>query len=285
MSGPAATVVVCTYNRARLLPENVDAVLAQEGVEYEAVYVNDGSTDETAAVLDRYAAAHPHLRALHTANGGPGAARNAGAARARGEWLVFLDDDALPPCDWLRTMLKRRAHHDCRVLCGGIAPYALDTPAEQYLHYRMQRSLGRRARRVRAAPSGNLLAGRALFEKVGGFAETRWGAAEDWDLCLRLRAAGEAIVYDPAATVRHRYQRDWDAALARVRAMGRTGVVMTRAHGGNSHAYVAFNLLRWAASPVWTAWRYPPGLYAAALRMETAFMMARLREYVRPGAA
>jgi GT2 family glycosyltransferase len=263
----------------------VEAVLAQDGPRFEAVYVNDGSTDETAALLDRRAAESATLRVIHTGNRGPGAARNTAARTARGAYLLFLDDDAVPPPGWLDAMLAARQRHGCRVLCGGIAPYALDTPAERYLHHRMQRSLGTRPRTLRAAPSGNLLVERALFEHVGGFAEARWGAAEDWDLCLRLRAAGAEIVYDPAATVRHRYQRAWPAARERVLAMGRTGMVMTRTRGGNPHAYAALNLVRWAASPVWAAWRYPPALYLAALRMETAFITARLREYLRPGRA
>jgi len=159
------------------------------------------------------------FRVVRTENVGPGLARNAGVATAMGEYILFLDDDATSPPHWIGSMVARCEAHGCDVLCGGIDAYSVEEPVAEYLHLRMQRSLGANAKSLKAAPTGNLLIKRAAFEQVGGFAEERLPAAEDWELSHRLRAAGFRIMYDPAVSVVHRYQSDLDAALRRMRAL------------------------------------------------------------------
>jgi glycosyltransferase involved in cell wall biosynthesis len=92
---PVITVVTATRDRAHELPGLVDAVLAQRNTPpFELVIVDDGSVDDTRAVLDGIG--DVRLRQVHQDGVGPGAARNAGTAVARGEWVVFLDDDDRP---------------------------------------------------------------------------------------------------------------------------------------------------------------------------------------------
>lgn len=280
---PQVSVVIPTYNRGEALRENLDSVLAQEGADYEAIYIDDASTDDTAAVLADYEAAHAgRLRVVRREeNRGPGPARNAGAGTARGAFLLFTDDDTVVPRHWVKGMLARHQAHACDVLCGGIGPYSLSTPVERYLHHRMQTRLGKKARRIAVAPTGNLLVPRALFEEVGGFCEEWLPAAEDWELCYRLRAAGASIYYDPAVAISHKYQPQWAPALARMRAMGEMGVRISGARYRSLTAYVGYSAVRFLASPVWALWRYPLDLYFVALRMEAAFCGARLRAYLR----
>lgn len=91
------TVVIPTFNRANLVREALDSIAAQTWQKVEIIVVDDGSTDHTDHVLETWRAAHPNcaLRVLRQANRGPAAARNAGAAAARGEFLYFLDSDDL----------------------------------------------------------------------------------------------------------------------------------------------------------------------------------------------
>jgi glycosyltransferase involved in cell wall biosynthesis len=95
------SVIVPVYNPGRYLVRCVDSVLGQSlpESEYEAVFVDDGSTDESPARLDALAAAHPNIRVIHQENSGwPGKPRNVGIAAANGEYVFFLDhDDALGP--------------------------------------------------------------------------------------------------------------------------------------------------------------------------------------------
>jgi GT2 family glycosyltransferase len=89
---PFFSIVIPTYNRARLLEETLATVFAQELTDYEVLVVDDGSTDDTAAVLARYG---DRVRALRQENQGQGVARNLGIQHATGRYVVFLDSDDL----------------------------------------------------------------------------------------------------------------------------------------------------------------------------------------------
>jgi glycosyltransferase involved in cell wall biosynthesis len=93
--GPDVSVVIPTFNRAEYLPESLDSVLRQEGPSFEVIVVDDGSTDDTPAILTRYGDA---IRVVSRAHEGIAASRNAGVAAARGQFVAFHDSDdvALP---------------------------------------------------------------------------------------------------------------------------------------------------------------------------------------------
>jgi glycosyltransferase involved in cell wall biosynthesis len=87
---PKVSVVIPTYNNAALLHETLDGVRRQSFRDLEVIVVDDGSTDETAEVVKRYA---PNIYYVHQSNQGPAAARNKGAAVAQGEFIAFCDHD------------------------------------------------------------------------------------------------------------------------------------------------------------------------------------------------
>ena len=93
------SVLVPVYNAERYLEECVNSVLCQTCQDFELVLVDDGATDESGAMCDRFASTQPELvRVIHQQNGGLILARRAGVASARGRFCVFLDaDDALEP--------------------------------------------------------------------------------------------------------------------------------------------------------------------------------------------
>jgi glycosyltransferase involved in cell wall biosynthesis len=98
---PLVSVVVPTYQRAHTLRASVESLLAQRGTDFEVVVVDDGSTDQSQAVLDRLRDAR--LRVLRVPHGGVAAARNAGIAATTTPFVGFHDSDdtALPgrlPC-------------------------------------------------------------------------------------------------------------------------------------------------------------------------------------------
>lgn len=115
------SVVVPVYNPGRHLEPLVDSLLGQTMPpgEFEAVFVDDGSTDTTPARLDELAARHQHFRVVHTPNSGwPGRPRNIGVAEARGEYVQFVDND-----DWLGVEALERLYayaraHDADVVVG-----------------------------------------------------------------------------------------------------------------------------------------------------------------------
>jgi glycosyltransferase involved in cell wall biosynthesis len=94
---PLVTVVMATYNYAHYLPTALASALAQTVSNIEVIVVDDGSTDNTREVVERFAA-DPRVRYLYQSNGGHGAAKNAGVRAARGTFIGYLDaDDAWDP--------------------------------------------------------------------------------------------------------------------------------------------------------------------------------------------
>ena len=103
------SVVIPVYNVARCLRACLESVLAQNGAEWEAILVDDGSTDESGRICDDYARADSRFLVLHQPNSGVAAARNAAIARARGEWLIPLDGDDFWEHGFLRRLTEKMA--------------------------------------------------------------------------------------------------------------------------------------------------------------------------------
>lgn len=91
---PTFSLIVPVYKIEDYLPKCIDSVLHQTCQDYELLLVDDGSPDGCGKICDDYAARYPgKIQAIHQPNGGAGAARNTGIARAAGEYLLFLDGD------------------------------------------------------------------------------------------------------------------------------------------------------------------------------------------------
>ena len=89
------TIIIPVYNAGKYLRHGLDSLLAQTCGDWEAVCINDGSSDESLAILEEYAARDARFRVFSQVNSGVSAARNRGIREARGEWVTFLDAD-----DW-----------------------------------------------------------------------------------------------------------------------------------------------------------------------------------------
>lgn len=113
MNHATITVVIPVYNAADCLSRCVESLLAQTYPAWQAILVDDGSTDGSAALCDGLAAAHPgQLRAIHQPNSGPAAARHAGLMQTQTEAVAFLDsDDRLPP-EYLAELWSVFPGHD-----------------------------------------------------------------------------------------------------------------------------------------------------------------------------
>ena len=130
------SVIVPVYNAKAYLESCVTSVLRQTYAPVEVVLVDDGSTDGSAEMCDRLAAAHASVQVVHQANAGVSAARNAGFKAARGDWVTFVDaDDQLLP-NALQT-LSGAIEPSIDGICGGILQGAQKAragrPAQRYL--------------------------------------------------------------------------------------------------------------------------------------------------------
>lgn len=178
------SVIIPTYNRRDHLMACLASVRTQRRIPDEVIVVDDGSTDGTRDVLDAVVG----ITLLHQANGGPGAARNRGAAAATGDYLAFLDSDDLwfPwSLDALAALIER---HDKPTLLfarfqdfSGVAASVCEESCEGRAFQTFLDS----AAHSHFAGAGMMVIERRAFLASGGFVEDRLNA-EDHDLVLRL---------------------------------------------------------------------------------------------------
>ncbi len=114
------STIIPVYNRPKMVVRAVESVLAQRYRPIEIILVNDGSTDDTASVLNQLAERYPkEIRVIHQENKGPGLAREAGRQLAQGEFIQYLDsDDWLLPNKFEDQVNALREHPDCDIAYG-----------------------------------------------------------------------------------------------------------------------------------------------------------------------
>lgn len=103
---PFFSVIIPVYNVAPYLRECLDSVLAQTFADWEAICVDDGSTDGSGTILDEYGRKDERFKILHISNGGVSSARNIGLDTARGTYVTFLDGDDLILPAWLESFFE-----------------------------------------------------------------------------------------------------------------------------------------------------------------------------------
>lgn len=192
---PAVSVIVPAYDAEKYLAAALDSIRAQTLSTWQAIVVDDGSTDGSAAVLERYRG-DSRIEIIRQEHSGPAAARNRGLARCAAEYVAFLDADDL----WVPTYLEEMLH-ELRANPAAVAAFT----GWQYVDRTGQPmpqaiipspSSGRQLRddllwRNPLVSSGVVVRRRAL-DACGGF-DTEFTQAQDWDMWLRLLAVGPFI--------------------------------------------------------------------------------------------
>lgn len=190
---PAVSVITPAYNVEGYIGRAIDSVLAQTYQDFEIVVVDDGSTDGTPRVLERYASAHPgRVRILTQANSGPSAARNRAFREARGRLFAFLDSDD----EWLPSFLAEQmqilgAHPDVAVVTGNaiVRGGAGDgRPARPFPDPRPEPNLAEILRDENAVFIMAVFR-RDVVDRIGGFDESLI-TNEDYDFWIRAARAG-----------------------------------------------------------------------------------------------
>jgi GT2 family glycosyltransferase len=210
---------VVNWNRREMLLGCLRSVLAQDGVSFELIVVDNGSTDGSADAVDALAAPGAAVTLIrNAANRGFCAANNQGIAVARGEWIALLNNDAEAEPGWLKAMLDAVGERaDVGMVACKIVSY--DDPKRidkvGHLIWPDGQNRGRGSGqidngqydRVEDAlwPDGcAALYRKSMLDEIGGFDEDLFAYGDDAELGLRGRIAGWRCVYAPAAVVRHR---------------------------------------------------------------------------------
>jgi glycosyltransferase involved in cell wall biosynthesis len=213
-TGVSVGAIIPARNAEAYLHDAIDSVLVQSHPVSDCVVIDDGSTDATAAIADRYG---PPVRVVRQRNRGVSAARNRGAAEVRGALLAFLDADDCWDPDRLRLQLEvlgrfpeadavvcatRVVDADRRPL-GVIQPDSRATVEDLLL-----------CRATVVSTSSNLLIRRSAFEEIGGFDE-RLSTSADWALTLRLLERGTLISLQEPLVEYRRHGSNMSADVAR----------------------------------------------------------------------
>lgn len=210
------SVIIPTRNRAAKLARCLEAYREadSEGIAWEVIVADNGSSDDTAEVVRRFAASVRFpVRYVVTPKGGASRTRNAGFAASRGEILVLTDDDCYPTRNCLREALSLFENDALGAASGRILPF--DPADGRAAIMDMDFPIRYPAREIRFPMfllSGNAAVRRAAWEQVGGF-DPRLGpgtctqSAEDHDFFLRICEAGWDQLYHPPLTVYHDHGR------------------------------------------------------------------------------
>jgi cellulose synthase/poly-beta-1,6-N-acetylglucosamine synthase-like glycosyltransferase len=189
-ASPFFTVVVPTYNHEKFLPEALDSLLGQSFEDWEAVVVDDGSTDGSGEIMDHYAKRDPRIRTIHKANGGVSSALNAGIENARGEWICWLSSDDYFEPGKLRSHRKEiRKYPAIKFFFTGFIELNEETGEKKNSFYIAPQGVYRVVRFF----SGNYVNGisvvvhRSVFRSAGKFRE-EFRNAQDFDMWLRISA-------------------------------------------------------------------------------------------------
>jgi len=201
---PLVSAIVCTYNRAERLERCVRALGRQRPPAggLEVVVVDDGSTDETPRVCRRLAEEMPNLRYVSCGeNRGLGSGRNLGMRTARGDLLLYTDDDCIAQEDWALRMAETLERHP--VVAGAVA---MAPGGFVQLCHNVGQFYGympcHRAGPAFSMAGANMGFRRGVLERLGGFGEGI-RCAEDMEMALRARSQGYQPYFSPDAVVVH----------------------------------------------------------------------------------
>ena len=212
---PLASVIVLNYNGRAWLAGCMDALAAQRGAPpFEILLVDNGSSDGSAALVrERW----PAVRVVESgANLGFAEGNNVGAREARGEWLVFLNNDTAAEPEWLARLTAEAAAHPAYAIVTSRVvflddPAVVDSAGDGYFlaggafkhGYGAEAGAFAASREVFGACGAAFMIRRSDFARLGGFDARFFMNFEDVDLSYRARLLGLRVWYAASAVVRH----------------------------------------------------------------------------------
>ena len=211
---PRVSVIVCSYNGGKTLRDCLESLDELNYPDYEIVLVDDGSKDDTQALVAAWQAARagrprkPDFQNIVQPNMGLSYARNAGAHAATGEVFAYTDSDCMPDPDWLYFMVGTLISGDY----AGVGGPNISPPAVNWIQAAVAAAPGGPSHVLLTdvvaehIPGCNMAFHRWAFESVIGFDPEYRKAGDDVDFCWRLQTNGGVIAFSPSAIVWH-YRR------------------------------------------------------------------------------
>ncbi|MBL0226750.1 MAG: glycosyltransferase family 2 protein [Geobacteraceae bacterium] len=216
------SVVICTYNRSELLSHCLRSLAEQTLSKqlYEIIIADNNSHDDTRLIAEEFTRKESNIRICYEERRGANHARNTGVGFARGEYVAFIDDDAIAYSDWLSNILNYiRRHRDVVVFGGPYDAYSLVPTPEWFPPEYGILYLGDCERPLEIGKEWlagtNLIVKKDVFSRIGGFQE-KLGAVEngvfyygeETRLLVDLSECGYSVCYVPSVRVKHLIRSD-----------------------------------------------------------------------------
>ena len=237
---PKVSVVICAYNAEPTMEACLDSLRALRYPAYEVVVVDDGSTDRTGAIADRYEGFH----VIHQENKGLSAARNVGMAASTGEIVAYTDSDCVVDPDWLHYLVATFLSSGLPAVGGPNLP----PPEDSFVASCVAASPGGPLdvllddEEAEHIPGCNMAFRREALEEIGGFDPIYRAAGDDVDVCWRLQNRGYRIGFSPAAMVWHFRRNTVKAYIRQQRGYGKAEALLYFSH---PHRFNALGQSRW----------------------------------------
>ncbi len=222
------SLIIPVYNRPDEVSELLESLTFQSYKNFEVIVVEDGSDVPCKAIVEQYENTLA-VSYFCKENTGPGQTRNYGAAKSKGDYLIFLDSDCIIPPDYLANVQHELQKKNCDFFGGPDRAHDSFTATQKAINYSMTSTFttggirGGKERMDKFYPrSFNMGISREAFETVGGFSQMRFG--EDIDLSIRVIGSGYVSRLFPDAWVYHKrrtdlrkfYKQVFNSGMARV---------------------------------------------------------------------
>jgi glycosyltransferase involved in cell wall biosynthesis len=242
---PLVSIIIPTYNRLPRLKQVIAAIEAQEFPleRAEVIIISDGSTDGTHEYLEGLRTPLS-LRFIPQTNAGPAAARNNGFRNARGEYVLFIDDDVVPGPQLVGEHMRLQAGRTNLVVLGPmLSPSDFDlSPWVAWEQAMLEKQYDALLRGVWPATArqfytGNTSLPRQVLVASGGFDE-RFRRAEDIELAYRLEQLGVEFAFTMQAVGYHYAERSFASWLQTPYTYGRSDIIFSRERQGSLLTFV-----------------------------------------------
>lgn len=235
---PLFSIIIPVYNRPQEVQELLESLTHQTSHDFEVVIVEDGSHPDLRCdkVVNSYAN-RLDISYYEKENGGPAAARNFGAVKAQGKWLVFFDSDCLIPEQYITNATKELQDHDCQLFGGADRSHPSFTPLQKAIDYSMTSILttgGIRGNKKSADKfyprTFNMGIRKEVFDQIGGFSNMRFG--EDVDFSYKVKEGGYDSRLFHENWVYHKRRNTFRTFFKQVFNSGIARIHLTRRHPG-----------------------------------------------------
>jgi mycofactocin system glycosyltransferase len=229
---PRVSIIIPVKDQPQDLQECLQSL---ESLDYprdmlEIIVVDDGSKPPVSDILPQVVTGIRNEKSQ-----GPAACRNAGAEKASGEILAFLDADCIASRSWLRELIPFFGSEKTGAVGGLVSGFYRQKSIDRYEDVSSSLNMGKRlllegnSESSFYAPTANILVSREVFQEVGGFEAGR-RLGEDVDFCWRMRRLGYTLVYAPLGSVAHKHRNRLGKMLKRRCEYGSSEAELYRTH-------------------------------------------------------